>query len=140
MRALEILVAMVIVVPVAHAACGDAGTVRDWGLHRIWRVEPDCAHPERPAVLVEVPWTAPGERGLDAGGVTRSRSPLVQAGMRVTLTWQDENSTGSLAGTALTRASVGETVRVRSRFGTAILHGVVRGPGWVELQPGKVEQ
>lgn len=63
---------------------------------------------------------------------------LVRAGLRVTMTWQDENSDGHLSGTALTTASAGETVAVRAGLGAAILHGVVRGPGWVELEPRKV--
>ena len=136
MRAWKILVAMTMAAPAAYAACGNAGTVRDWGLHRTWQVKRDCAHPDRPPVLVEVPWTAPRERPLTAGGPSPSRAVLVRAGMRVALTWQDENSAGSLAGTALATASAGQTVTVR--FGTAILHGVVRGPGRVELAPGKV--
>jgi hypothetical protein len=138
MRAWAIAVVLGMAVPMARAACSDAGVVRDWGLHRTWRVERDCAHPERPAVLVEMPWTAPAGIRRDAVGPGPDRPPLVRAGMRVALTWRDENSAGDLAGTALTTASAGGTVAVRSRFGTAILHGVVRGPGWVELEPGRV--
>jgi hypothetical protein len=124
--------------PLAQAACGDATIVRDWGLHRAWRVQRNCDRPERPAVLVEVPWTDANTIRQGAPGSGPNRLPLIRAGMRVMLFWQDRNSAGSLVGTALTTGGVGETVRVRSRFGTAVLQGVVRGPGWAELEPGKV--
>jgi hypothetical protein len=124
----------------ARGACGDAGMVRDPGLHRSWRVELDCAHPERPAVLVEVPWTDLVRTRRNADDRMPPRPLGVRAGMRVVLTWQDEDSEVHLAGTALTTAGTGGTVAVRSRFGTAILQGVVRGAGWVQLKPGKVGQ
>lgn len=89
-------------------------------------------------MLAEVPWTAPAENGRGEHAMAPKGAPLVRAGMRVTMTWQDENSDGHLSGTALTTASAGETVAVRAGLGAAILHGVVRGPGWVELEPRKV--
>ena len=138
MRAWKILVAMVILISMARAACGNARTVRDRELHRSWRVERDCTHPERPAILVEVPWSASVERQHDSGVQSPNATPLVRAGMRVALTWEDKNSAGTLSGTALTTAGAGQTVRVRIQFGAAILYAVVRGPGWVELEPRKV--
>jgi Chaperone for flagella basal body P-ring formation len=138
MRIWGIVAVVATAVSVAQAACGDAGGVRDRGLHRAWRVQRNCAHPERPAVLVEVPWTAPVVRGRGEHAMALKPVPLVRAGGRVTMTWQDENSDGHLSGTALTTASAGQTVAVRTGLGAAILHGVVRGPGWVELATRKV--
>jgi hypothetical protein len=131
------LVILAIGVPMAQAACRNAGTIRDWGLHRMWRVEQDCSHPERPAVLVEIAWTATDLRH-DSPASSLARPPLMRAGMRIAVTWQDEDSEGRLAGTALTTGRAGETVAVRTGFGSAILYGVVRGPGWVELPRRKV--
>jgi hypothetical protein len=139
MRLWEILLAVAIVVPAAHADCGSAALVRDRGLHRAWRIEQDCAHRERPAVLVEVPWTSSGGVQEEATGSRAPREPLVRAGSPVTVAWRSENSWGSLAATALTTGGLGERVRVRSRFGGAIFVGQVRGPGWVERVRGRVE-
>ncbi len=138
MQIWAIVAVVAMAVPMAQASCDDAGGVRDRGLHRAWRVERNCAHPERPAVLVEVPWAASAGRERGEHAMARKPVPLVRAGTLVMMTWQDESSDGHLSGTALTTASVGETVAVRTGLGAAVLHGVVRGPGWVELEPRKV--
>ena len=140
MRILHFLAAMII--PVAHAACGGDPTVRDravrdWGLHRAWRVTADCEHPERPPVLVEIPWTTPGKQKGDVHVPLPAAPPLVRAGMRVVVTWQDPNSHGSLTGTALATAGLGQTVAVRTGPGQGRMRGVVCGPGRVELDRGK---
>ena len=127
-----------LVAPLAQAACGDAAIVRDWGLHRAWRVERNCAQPERPAVLVEVPWPVANKIRHEASHA--SPPPLVRAGTRVVMVWRDRNSSGSLVGTALATGGDGEWIRVRSQFGTKILQGVVRGPGWLDLEFGKVDR
>jgi Chaperone for flagella basal body P-ring formation len=122
-------------------ACGTGNTVRDFGLHLQWVVERDCNHPERPATLVEVPWSVnnnspvPGSRGAD--GATPLPAPEVRNGMRVTLSRRDTKADIDLYGTALGTARPGEKVRVRAGLGGAVLEGIVRGPGWVELEPAK---
>jgi len=135
----RLLMATLMTAPLAHAACGEAAIVRDMGLHRAWRVSGDCAHPERPAVLVEVPWAAVVERIPAVHPGTPQQSPLVQAGARVSLTWQGGKARGTLAGTALATAGMGEVVAVRSGVGQRILWAVVCGPGRVELEAGKAE-
>jgi hypothetical protein len=126
---------------VARGACGAGNTVRDWGLHLEWVVEENCDHPERPATLVAVPWSAPATvRAAGACGVPREAAPPgpeVRNGMRVTLVRQEENGEIHLYGTALGAARTGESVVVRARWSGALLHGTVLGPGLVEMEPGK---
>jgi hypothetical protein len=136
----------------AFAACGPGSTVRDWGLHLQWTVERDCNHPERPARLVEVPWTAAGVAVHVASGTASDdakktsprtasapkaaqAAPEVRAGMRVTLCRQDENSAVRLSGTAMRTARTGETIPVRAGWRGTVLQGIVRGPSLVELLP-----
>ncbi|HUB17759.1 MAG TPA: hypothetical protein VL990_03935 [Acidobacteriaceae bacterium] len=118
------------------AACRPSALVRDQGLHRAWRVDQDCAHPERPAILVEAPWTdAPGKAAIGKGASAHP-SP-VRDGMRVTVEEQRPQGWIHLSGTALGNAQVGERVGVRAGLGGAVLEGVVRGPGLIELLPRK---
>lgn len=115
--------------------------VRDWGLHREWRVQIDPAHPERPAHLVEVPWsmTAPEDlQRLPATVRSLPQPPAVRAGMRVMVVRQGAVAAIRLYGTALGTARRGETVAVRAGLGSSVVHGVVRGPGVVELVTEKV--
>jgi Chaperone for flagella basal body P-ring formation len=108
----------------------------DAALHRQWLIERDRAHPERPARLVEVP----RNRGADAfpeACVHGEAPPAVRAGMKVTLRRHAKQSEVRLSGTALEAARVGEVVRVRAGLHGAVLRGVVRGPGLVELDPGR---
>jgi Chaperone for flagella basal body P-ring formation len=126
----------------AAAACGGGGdgTVRDWGLHLAWRVERDCAHPERPPVLVAVPWTSPEVRERSGPSMEKGAekaatrpSPAVRNGMRVTVVGASENAALHLAGTSLGTARTGEEVAVRIAVSGAVRSGVVRGPGLIEL-------
>ena len=136
----EILLGITVLVPLAQGACGGNAVVRDWGLHRAWQVERACGHPELPAVLVEVRWTeAPGaERSaVDTASTRATKSPEVHAGMRVTVTRQDDTALIHLVGTALGTAHVGERVALRVRGSGTILHGLVRGPGTIELETEK---
>jgi hypothetical protein len=138
MRPWVIFAAMASLIPVAYAACGNAGTVRDWGLHRAWRVEQDCTHPERPAVLVEVPWTvaearAPSNRKAEVA--VRAATPVVRGGMRVRVIGHEANAELQLTGIALNTAQMGERVAVRAGLSGTILHGRVRGSGVVEMEP-----
>jgi hypothetical protein len=131
----------------AFGACGAGNLVRDWGLHLEWVVEHDADHPERPARLVEVPWNAAGvegqnqtvcaPRGPGAGKAAPLPAPEVRIGMRVTAWREDESADIHLRGTALGTARRGERVSVKAGLGGAVLDGIVRGPGLVELLPQK---
>lgn len=113
--------------------------IRDWCLHRAWRVEQDDAHPERPARLVEIPWSAGSGAGF-AGGQAKVGPAIqaaVRAGMPVTVTGRGAMAEIRLRGTALGTAQVGEVVSVRAGLDHAVVRGVVRGPGLVELVPEK---
>lgn len=121
----------------ASGACGRNSTQRDWGLHREWTIARDCTHPERPATLVEVPWTMPAARSESQSGSGHEKVslPEVRSGMRVTLWRHEENADVRLSGVAVSTARRGESVKVRAGLGVAILDGIVRGPALVELAP-----
>lgn len=108
----------------------------DPGLHRQWLIEQDRAHPERPARLVEVPWNS-AAGALPELNANRESPPAVRMGMKVTLWRLEKKSEVRLSGTALEAGRVGQSVRVRAGLHGAVLRGVVRGPGVVELQPGR---
>jgi flagella basal body P-ring formation protein FlgA len=57
--------------------------------------------------------------------------------MRVTAWREDESADIHLRGTALGTARRGERVSVKAGLGGAVLDGIVRGPGLVELLPQK---
>jgi hypothetical protein len=143
MKTLLILVFMMTAAP-AFAACGPGGLpVIDWALHRQYLVERDCAHPERPAMLAEVPWSdTTAERARVQGHAnspamaTLEHLPwLVHARMRVTLVGQTAETGVHLVGMALEQGHAGDEIRVRAGLHGTILRGVVRGPGLVELEP-----
>lgn len=134
------------VIGMGLGAGATTNVIRDWGLHREWRVESDPAHPERPARLVEIPWSTPGggkrtDRDRSLKGAIQQRPAVVRAtvraGTRVTLWRHDQESMVQMAGTALETGSVGKKIRVRAGLGNATLTGIVRGPASVELIPGK---
>ena len=121
---------LVLSATLAFAACGSAGArITDFGLHRQWRVERDCAHPERPARLVEAPWSEPAKRA--AAG-----KPAVWAGMRVVVRKQGPDSEMELEGRALDAGSIGERIWVQAGLHGAVLRAVVRAPGRVEAVSG----
>ncbi len=139
-----ILAAMLLASGPALAACGAApATVVDWGLHRQWAVQRDCAHPERPARLVEVPWSAARaeqtERRVKDAGTARSAAarPAVRAGMRVTVAGEGDDATIHLVGMALEAGGIGDAIRVQAGWGRATLPCIVRGPAQVEMIPAK---
>ncbi|MFP5227007.1 MAG: hypothetical protein ACLGXA_05215 [Acidobacteriota bacterium] len=140
MRIGAILVMLWLVTPPASPACRSGAIVLDPGLHRAWRLERDCQHPERPARLRETPWFAAAQRRETESARTRSLPPVIAAGMRVEVRWQDANSRGQLSGTALSTARVGERVWVRTGLGGHLLDGIARGPGWMELKGAKEER
>jgi hypothetical protein len=142
MKAWAIVAGMMITGPVAAlGACGAGNTVRDFGLHLQWVVERDCKRPERPATLVEVPWSVDyqisvaGDRSAE--GVAPLPVPEVRSGMRVILSRRGAKADIDLCGTALGTARRGEKVRVKAGLSGAVLEGIVRGPGLVELEPAK---
>ncbi len=133
--------------PLALGACGGVKTVRDWGLRMEWLVERDAKRPEKPARLVEIPWSAPGDvktactpAPQGSGEAKLAPAPEVRAGMRVSVWRRDEKSDIRLRGTALATARLGERVSVKAGLSGATLQGIVRGAGQVELPPGKVER
>ena len=135
MRIGWILAGWLMAAPMAQAACGDAAIVRDWGLHRAWRVQRDCLRPERPAALVEVPWTAAGQKEKVARKTeAQAMAPAVRGGMRVRVIRHETNAEVQLTGTALNTAHLGERVAVRAGWSGTVVFGRVRGPGLVELQ------
>jgi hypothetical protein len=126
----------------AAIACGGHKVIADWGLHREWAVQANCAHPERPAVLVEIPWkepTAATEVGRKSSPGTRvaDSSPLVRPGTRVMVFSHSGGTEIRLVGVALDHGCSGATVRVRAGLHGAILRGIVRGPAEVELISSK---
>ncbi len=132
-----ILAGMTIVPAVAFGVCGHGSIVRDWSLHREWLVTCNAEHPERPASLVEVPWTTPTRDSLvgarrGAAGENTS-APEVRRGMRVTLWRHEETADVHLSGIALGTACRGQKVKVRAGLGVVLLEGIVRGPELVEL-------
>jgi len=137
MRAWGVLTAIMIAAPAGQAGCGGGAMVRDWSLHRAWQVQRNCAHPERPAVLVEVPWSAPAREKTPGKGVGDASLKRVTTGMRVTLYRHGGCAEIHLSGTALTSGDVGQVVAVKAGMGSAILHGWVRGAGLVEIDPEK---
>lgn len=123
-----------ILMAAAWRADATANLVRDWGLHRQWRVERDPVHPERPARLVEVPWSTEEVSEAPAAALRAARkAPEVRAGMPVTVIGESSRAEIRLRGTALGTARCGETVAVRAGLGAQLMHGVVRGAGLVEL-------
>jgi hypothetical protein len=112
-------------------------TIVDAGLHRQWIIERDQAHPERPPRLVEVPWSASPGAGTRSRRFPAAAQPVVRAGMRVTLCWQDGSAAVRLTGTALDPGRIGDAIRVRAGLHGVVLRGVVRGPARVALEPGR---
>ena len=142
------------------AQCGaPPRRVIDWGLHRQWLVEPNCAHPAWPARLVAVPWSeAAARRQLSEGGggdlgpvkqtasKSTGRTPAprqdvrllpVRPGMRVLVVKDDRAAEIRLRGTALEGGAAGSVVLVRAGLRGAVLRTVVTGPARVELMEGR---
>lgn len=123
-------------------ACGAQQVMVDWGLHREWAVQADRLHPERPAVLVEIPWKAHPTATADVPGKSPAckepdASPPVLPGSRVMVASQKDGTEIHLAGVALDRGLPGTTIRVKAGLHGAILRAVVRGPAEVELISAK---
>lgn len=123
----------------ASAPCGVPATIADRTLHREWRIERDCAHPERPPRLVAIPWSENPPTRQHASASRSARVPLrpvVQAGMTVALWWRGREAAGRLTGIALDAGAAGDSIWVKAGLHGAVLRGVVRGPGEVELLNG----
>src|SRR5581483_6611017 len=139
MRIWAILVWLAFSAVQTFAACGASDvTVKDRALHRQWRIQRDCRNPARPAHLVEVPWGDPVSiPGDEAARATDSKLPLIRRGMRVAVERESEHAQIFLTGTALEAGYAGQKILVKAGFGAAPLHGIVRGPGLVALEPEK---
>jgi flagella basal body P-ring formation protein FlgA len=59
--------------------------------------------------------------------------------MRVMVVRREAMADIRLRGTALGTARTGERVAVRAGLGNSIVHGIVRGPGVVELAVEKIQ-
>ncbi|MGC2638666.1 MAG: flagella basal body P-ring formation protein FlgA [Acidobacteriaceae bacterium] len=124
----------------AFANCGASHSVlADWGLHRQWRVECDAAHPERPDRMVEIAWSDPEHPAQPQATTFPGAAPrppiLVQAAARVQVLGRAQDSVIHLSGTALEAGVMGAAIRVRAGWNGAVLRGIVRGTGVVELLP-----
>lgn len=103
-------------------------------LKREWTVTVDCAHPERPGTMTEsnAPRRENSHRRAAAAGAASPGVAIVRAGSKVEL-WRSGNALIRLSGVALQSAPVGRPILVRAGWGNGLLHGIVRGPGSVEL-------
>lgn len=117
----------------AGAACrADSGVLTDWGLHRQWHVERDCANPARPPQLVEIRWSN-AAAGRAAPDKREKGAPPVRAGMRVAVTAVNDLSTLQLTGVALRSGGIGEIIPVRADWNRGTLRAIVRATGVLEL-------
>lgn len=167
--AAAVVVGMATVAVHASMTCGSDATVADWGLHRLWRVERDCAHPERPARLAEVSWpersdkdqpapAAPGSAALtrvsqgkeqpelarhtSVVGLRPVNTPhalLIRPGMRVSVESENKNAAMHLTGVAVEGGAAGAPVLVKAGLSGATLHCRVIGSGRVQLEPVQAE-
>jgi len=133
MRGRMLLAFLTLAAAPAGAACrADSGLLTDWGLHRQWRVERDCANPWRPAQLVEVRWsdTAANQPASDN---REKNAPPVQAGMSVVVTAANDVSTLQLRGMALQSGGIGDIIPVQALWNGGTLRAIVRGVGVLKL-------
>ena len=109
--------------------------ITDGLLHRRWAVVVDCAHPDRPWTLVDVPWQHAGVSAPTKAAITdiAKAAPLIPAGAKVRLWSTADNASIELSGTALEAGATGQTIRVRTGQRGTVLEGRVRGAGSVEL-------
>ena len=107
----------------------------DAALKKDWAVKVDCAHPERPGVIVAAD-SAPGESPQKSASIpapkVQSETQFVRAGSMVEI-WKTGNAQIRLVGTALDSAPIGQSIRVRAGLGSRVLRGIVRGVDSVEL-------
>jgi hypothetical protein len=110
--------------------------VVDTPQHRRWAAMMDCAHPERPWMLIAVPWVngmVPETGEKKPSREAQKCAPLVPAGMKVRLWRIAEGMHVVLSGTALEAGAPGDTIHVRTGREGTVLTGTVRGAGSVEL-------
>jgi Chaperone for flagella basal body P-ring formation len=140
----SIFIVMLLVIAQARASCHRPDAVlTDRGLDRVWAIEQNCAHPERPPRLVELLRNdaGPQAQGPLAGGSQRPVKPEsvahIRAGDRVTLDRRGTDASVHLTGVALSAGAMGQTIAVKAGLGAVPLEGVVVGPGYVELKPAR---
>lgn len=139
MRIWAILLGLVLSpVPIFAACDGSDLVLRDPGLHRQWLIRRDCRYPARPAHLVEISWSDPIRTfAKEPAPASDPKVLLIRPGMRVTVEREGDHAQIRLTGTALEGGHAGQKVLVKAGLGAAPLHGIVRGPGLVVLEPGK---
>lgn len=105
----------------------------DAALKKDWAVKVDCAHPERPGMIVAAD-SVSEEIHQKAASIPAPRSEMqfVRAGSMVEI-WKTGNAQIRLVGTALDSAPIGQSIRVRAGLGNRVLRGIVRGTDSVEL-------
>jgi len=129
--------------PQSLAACANAqtATALRWDpiLRQQWLTTTDCNHPEHPpqarlsfssTLLPQLPVTH---------SIPQPNKPLiVHAGDPIHLSSRESSTRMELTATAEESGALGATIHVRFSLpneSTTELHGIVRGPGDVELKP-----
>jgi hypothetical protein len=109
--------------------------ITDGLLHHRWAVAVDCAHPNRPWTLVDVPWQRAGvSTSMKAAVPDIAKAvQLIPAGSKVRLWSTANNASIVLSGTALEAGTAGQTIHVRTGQRGTVLEGRVHGAGSVEL-------
>jgi hypothetical protein len=146
--ALVVLLAMPMHASVCHTGAGSSHAeslpvdhyivdhyITDGPLHRRWAVAMDCAHPDRPWILVDVPWQRAGVPMPTKAAIPDipKAAPLIPAGAKVRL-WSTANRASiELSGTALEAGTEGQSIHVRTGQRGTVLEGRVHGAGSVEL-------
>ncbi|TCK75490.1 flagellar basal body P-ring formation chaperone FlgA [Acidipila rosea] len=143
--------------PLAASTCSGSFIERRWmdaTLHRKWAVVADCDHPAQPWRIIDegsgVALTAQSRNTAPEVLPARKESPriapvaalelsrVIRAGSAVELWKQNGDTRIELSGTAVESGDVGSIIRVRISGSVKQLHGIVRGPGSVELSPNAV--
>jgi hypothetical protein len=104
-----------------------------------WAVVTDCRNPGSPARLLELPHSDSAARTLQ--GHPNHPTSVVFNGTHVLLWRQASFTRVTLDAIALQNGAVGDTISLRLASGGAVLKGIVRNAGNVELQlSGKLER
>jgi len=125
--------------PACNSSAHNLHFISDPVLKRRWQVLSDCRHPNWPPLAMEISqgfeqWREEARSGIDMSSLPAHPVVLVTipAGSRVDL-WSETPAHIHLSGTALEKAELGQTMRVRVGISGKVLTGTVSGPGAVEL-------
>jgi len=139
MRILAIFLGLALSPVPIFAACGSSDlTLKDSALGRQWLMQRDCRHPERPARLIEIPWSDRTATSANEPVPATDRTILlIRPGMRVTVHRESDGAQIHLTGVALEPGYAGQKILVKAGLGAAPLHGIVRSGDLVVLEPEK---